>query len=66
MQAFQKQAEAHLAQIGTGLVVRPLPTIIAPGYWISAMAVWAPASSTAMAVVFVVFGLLTSERKRTD
>ena len=60
MQAFQKQAEAHLAKAGTGLVVRALPAMLAPGYWVSAVAIWATASSTAITVVFVVFGLLTS------
>lgn len=66
MQAFQKQAEAHLAQVGTGLVVSTLPTMITPGFCISAMALWATTPRTTLTVMFVVFGLLTSERKRTD
>ena len=58
MQAFQKQAEAHLAQAFTGLVVSTLLTIRPPGYSLSAMAKWATART--VAVVFVVLGLLTS------
>lgn len=60
MKAFQKQAETSLAKAGTGLVVSTLPTVFAPDYCISAMAVWTPSASTTVAIMFVVLGLLTS------
>ena len=60
MQAFQKQAEAHLAKAGTGLVVSTLPTIITHGYWISPMAMCTKAARAPIAIMFVVLGLLTS------
>ena len=60
MQALQKQAEAHLAQTGTGLVVRALSTMITPGDWISAKAVRPTPSRTTVTIMFVVLGLLTS------
>ena len=60
MQAFQKQAEAHLAQDVTGLVVSTLPAIVTPGDCISPMAMWTATARTTIAIMFVVFGLLTS------
>ena len=60
MQAFQKQAEASLAQAVTGLVVSTLPTFITPGNWISTMAVCTATTSTTVPIMFVVLGLLTS------
>ena len=61
MKAFQKQAEAHLAHIAaTGLVVRTLPKIIAPGVCISTMAL-SPSTPRPAILLFVVFGLLTRD-----
>ena len=63
MKDFQKQAEAHLAQVRTGLVVRTLPALVTPGDCFSPMAVCTTtsrATCTAVTIVFVVFGLLTS------
>ena len=49
-----------MAQVGTGLVVRTIPTIITPGYWVSAVAICTTKTRTTIAILFVVLGLLTS------
>ena len=65
MQAFQKQAEAHLAQTVTGLVVSTLVAISARFFGISAKAIWPATTRPTVAcpgitIMFVVLGLLTS------
>ena len=61
MQAFLKQAKAHLAQADTGLVVITLATVvISSGVWVSTMAIRNPALRATITIMFVVLGLLTS------
>ena len=60
MQAFLKQAEASLAQAGTGLVVSTLPSIVTPGDLFSTVAICSTAARTPISIMYVVFGLLTS------
>ncbi len=62
MKAFQKQAETHLTQNGTGLLARALIPMMKPSYCISKMALCTPypRKKLTMHIMFVVFGLLTS------